>query len=374
GLLKKLTVDTLKLPLKNQADADTYLQKGYIPLPHSLRQGGKTFSWYHSPLLPAKNKSLSSLAEIPIRCADQLIAYDENYGLFDISHAAAWQLGQLLALQDQKFAISLFNWKRAKALESKQKDQMDNGQDPLALLAQSIDVELPETVSTWLEQLRLLKNVPFNYLVPDEQMLPKESIRFFWLDWFWVESLLDGAFSIGRVQESDATWDNDNNPLKDKDKVITGFLLRSEVVAGWPDLQIEGFNNVKDVKDQHDDADKLKLLRGDRLSTDVMICLFDGVINQVDISLKPEGLHFGFEPDYTLKLRDTKEGTEHDGWKTNGEYILNNRVVNLGVLIKKITEVLTSNNQDTKDFTSEDLALQLIQGAEKVSFKISNKL
>ena len=233
--------------------------------------------------------------------------------------------------------------------------------------------------------MRLLKNVPFNYLVPNEQMLPKESIRFFWLDWFWIESLLDGAFSIGRVQKSDVKSDLNNNPsIKFKTirllfnskniiaiivafvliiRPITGFLLRSEVVAGWPDLQIEGFNDKKN---------KLKLLRGDRLSTDVMICLFDGVINQVDISLKPEGLHFGFEPDYTLKLRDIQEGTEHDGWKTNGEYILNNRVVNLGLLIKKITEVLTSNNQDTKDFTSEDLALQLIQGAKKVSFKIKS--
>jgi hypothetical protein len=248
---------------------------------------------------------------------------------------------------------------------------------------------------TWLEQLRLLQNVPFNYLVPDDKMLPQESICFFWLDWLWIESLLDGAFSIGRVQESDVTWDNDNNPLKDKDKDITGFLLRSEVVAGWPDLQIEGFTNVNDhftnvndhftnvndhftnVNDQHNDTDKLKLLkllRGDRLSTDVMICLFDGVINQVDISLKPEGLHFGFEPDNSLKLRDPEKGTEHEDWKTNGEYILNNRVVNLGSLIKKIIEVLPSNGKSIteKDFTSEDLALQLIQGAKKVSFKIAS--
>jgi len=79
-LLQNLTVDTLKLsPPENQNKseqdkndeekkianhANQYLNKGYIPLPHSLRQGGKTFSWYHSPLLPAKNKSLSSLAEI----------------------------------------------------------------------------------------------------------------------------------------------------------------------------------------------------------------------------------------------------------------------------------------------------------------------
>jgi hypothetical protein len=40
-------------------------------------------------------------------------------------------------------------------------------------------------------------------------------------------------------------------------------------VAGWPDLQIDGFD---------DEKNKIGLLRGDRLSTDVMICLFDGKI------------------------------------------------------------------------------------------------
>jgi hypothetical protein len=60
-----------------------------------------------------------------------------------------------------------------------------------------------------------------------------------------------------------------------------------------------------------------------------MICLFDGEVKKVDISLKPEGLHFGFESDNTLKLRDSNTGTEHDEWKTQGKYILSNRVVDL---------------------------------------------
>jgi hypothetical protein len=409
GLLEHLTV----LPSNNQDNVDQdkkvanqYLKKGYIPLPHSLRQGGKTVSWYHSPLLPAKNISSINLADIPIRCADQLIAYDEQYGLFDVSYAAAWQLGQLLALQDQKFAINLFNWKRAKVLASKQEKQMSNGQSHLVLIAQSIDTQF-DTILTWLEQLRLLKNVPFNYLVPDEQMIPlliddnqkilRGAIRFFWLDWFWIESLLDGAFSIGRVQESDATWDNDNNPLKDKDKVITGFLLRSEVVAGWPDLQIEGFTNVND---QHNDTDKLKLLkllRGDRLSTDVMICLFDGVINQVDISLKPEGLHFGFDVDEKdkeqlfLTLRDengnlpasnasAEEKKKYQIDLNDNLWNEGDRVINIKNLSDEIDNRFNRSNEEKKKnpftseepFTSEDLALQLIQGAKKVSFKIKS--
>ena len=369
-LLQNLAVSPSKNHDKVDQDkkvADQYLNKGYIPLPHSLRQGGKTFSWYHSPLIPAQNTSPPDLANISVRCPDQLIAYDEQYGLFDVSYAAAWQLGQLLALQDQKFAISLFNWKRRNIQKKIQDDQIASYPHFFSNEDKNINDDLDFTkdqdIKSWFEKLGLLYNVPFNYLIPDEKILPQESIRFFYLDWFWVESLLDGAFSIGRVQQKDIKHDKENSISRDNLKNITGFLLRSQVVSGWPDLQIEGFN---------DEKNKLKLLRSDRLSTDVMICLFDGVINQVDISLKPEGLHFGFEPDYTLKLRDIQEGTEHDGWKTNGEYILNNRVVNLGLLIKKITEVLTSNNQDTKDFTSEDLALQLIQGAKKVSFKIKS--
>jgi len=241
--------------------------------------------------------------------------------------------------------------------------------------------------------LGLLYNVPFNYLVPNEKILPKESIYFFYLDWFWVESLLDGAFSIGRVQKKDVEHDqnNKNKQLQVKTaKTITGFLLRSEVVAGWPDLQIEGFINVKDVKDQHDDADKLKLLRGDRLSTDVMICLFDGVINQVDISLKPEGLHFGFDVDVDenknnelfLELRD-QDGKLPTSEEEKEKYRIDlkndlwnsrDRVIKIKNLSDEIDKLFNPSDKDkeTNSFTSEDFALQLIQGAKKVSFKIAS--
>jgi hypothetical protein len=62
---------------------------------------------------------------------------------------------------------------------------------------------LPDAVSAWFESLRKLEGVPFDYLVPDERMLPLESIRFFRVDNKWVGCLLDGAFSIGRVAGSD---------------------------------------------------------------------------------------------------------------------------------------------------------------------------
>jgi hypothetical protein len=375
GLLKNLKKDTLKLPTRSNPEADQYLTKGYIPLPHYLRQGGKTFSWYHSPLVPGENPTNLALSQLSVRTADQLIAYNPNTGLFDISYAAAWQLGQLLALQDKKFATSLFNWKRSNAQNQAQNNQQalyphlfpeqDNN---------SADHDFPDDIRIWFEQLGRLSGIPFNYLVPDEKMLPLESIRFFWLDWFWVESLFDGAFSIGRVQDSDVQKDNNNNPLKGEAKQITGFLMRSEVVSGWPYLQIDGSESSITGEQPMLENQKLKILRRDRLSKDVLICLFDGEIRTVDISLKPEGLHFGFNNDTDniwreLRQLDGKEMSDWQvkpiPWKDESK-----KVVEINNLANEIKEKLKQKDQieESNPFTSAQFALQMIQGAEKVRF------
>jgi len=52
-------------------------------------------------------------------------------------------------------------------------------------------------IEDWLARLLLLYGVPFNYLVPDLHMLPAESLRFFKVDFNWVEALVDGAYSLG---------------------------------------------------------------------------------------------------------------------------------------------------------------------------------
>jgi hypothetical protein len=362
----------LILPQNVNKEADKYLAKGYVPLPHYLRQGGKTYSWYHSPLLPGKNPTDLKLSQLSIRCADQLIAYDPTNGLFDISYAAAWQLGQLLALQDKKFAVSLFNWKRTNAQKLAKDNQQALYPHLFANKNENSDQnsEFPEDVKTWLERLGLLYNIPFNYLVPDEKMLPIESIRFFWLDWFWVESLLDGAFSIGRVQESEIK----SNPITvtGEAKIITGFILRSEVVSGWIDLQVDGSNSL--IEKENPMEEKLKVLRCDRLSEDVLICLFDGEINTVDISLKPEGLHFGFNNDENDNLwRELRQldGTEKNDWKVDiTKRDNNNNVVNISDLAKQIKGKLKDNKErkDNDNFTSAQFSLQMVQGAEKIRF------
>src|SRR5258708_39023016 len=66
---------------------------------------------------------------------------------------------------------------------------------------------IPEDTKTWLGRLTLLYGVPFQYLVPDEKMLPAESIRFFYLNPEWLECLLQGACSVGRTNHTDELAD-----------------------------------------------------------------------------------------------------------------------------------------------------------------------
>ena len=62
---------------------------------------------------------------------------------------------------------------------------------------------VPSELSRFLARLRLLEGVPFAYLAPDADLLPKESIRFFYLDRAWTDALVQGALSVGTVNSGD---------------------------------------------------------------------------------------------------------------------------------------------------------------------------
>src|SRR5262249_40510369 len=125
---------------------------------------------------------------------------------------------------------------------------------------QETDLAVPENVRKWLGRLMLLYRVPFNYLVPDERMLPTDSIRFFYLDPRWLKCLLEGACSVGRTSAPGevvgrAQRDNFlNSPIQEARRFrteeshpagnwthLTGFLLRSPVVEGWQGLEMRAW-------------------------------------------------------------------------------------------------------------------------------------
>ncbi|HEX3424505.1 MAG TPA: hypothetical protein VHT30_00125 [Acidimicrobiales bacterium] len=106
------TPATLQIPEGNIPNANPVsvaaLQMGYTAFNHHTRHGADTVSWYRGPLLPYENPVD---IDPPLSSADSLVRYDPGLGMFDVSLACAWQLGQLLALADKEFATGLYNWK-----------------------------------------------------------------------------------------------------------------------------------------------------------------------------------------------------------------------------------------------------------------------
>lgn len=368
NLLLSLKCGLMRLPpLKpDNPDAEAYLKMGCVPLRHTFRGGEAGISWYHGPLLPGENQTEPELLPAGVaRCADELVRFDPSLGLFDVSYAAAWELGRLMALQNKTFSTDLFIWKRmvAENIHGATQAKTMNLMTNRAFGAEGTSLELPSTVSTWFKAAANLVGIPLAYLVPDERLLPPESIRFFFLDWLWLKYLLNGAFSIGRVFKDELQGAGDllDSFLKEKPpkapvrRIISGFLLRSEVVAGWPGLLVDGSY----VDQKGTQVGPNAPLRMDRLTTNILICLFEGELQAVDIHLKPETLHFGVSkpdsehPDHKwYKVLRKKDGSEAFVAVTfkSGENVID--IDNLVML--------------SSSLTSAEFAYQMIEGVEKV--------
>ena len=81
-------------------------------------------------------------------------------------------------------------------------------------------------------------------------------------------------------------------------KIYSGFLLRSPVVSGWPNLGVEAYSQSVPAKDGYvpDGISPTKRLRFDRVGQDLLLCLFDGEIKTIDIHEHPDTIHFGVDP------------------------------------------------------------------------------
>ncbi|GAA4705760.1 hypothetical protein [Phytohabitans rumicis] len=165
----------------------------------------------------------------------------------------------------------------------------------------------PPAVLDWLARLRLLDGVPFAYLVSDAGLLPLESIRFAFLDRNWVDAAVDGALAAGAGTIRERThlrarhgtirtavdaaerevWAARTGQAWEPAaaEVVTGFLLRSRAVAGWPGLHVRAARAGQQVRP----------LRIERLAPAVLLVLFDGLPDEVVIEEPRQGLQLGFE-------------------------------------------------------------------------------
>lgn len=176
---------------------------------------------------------------------------------------------------------------------------------------------VPLDLRQWIARLRLLEGVPFAYLVPDSVLLPPESIRFFYVDRNWTDALIQGALSVGTVNSADrAQLEKLHQPIRNEideeerlvrlpggEKVqqgpagtISGFLLRSRAVSGWPGMHVRAYR--KEVGKDNEvilesNPDRIKVLRLERLAPAVLLVLFDGVPAVVHLEEPRQGIQFG---------------------------------------------------------------------------------
>lgn len=296
----------------NQAAMDR-LTQGYVALSYQLRDGSSMPGWYRGPLI-AGTDSGQLPATLPVLCADALLTYDPSTCFFDVTYAAAWELGRLMMLSSPAVANALYLYKlalqqaAATAAYLATNSHLRSSLRGLTATAPS----LPDNVSQWFEALTVLQNIPFEYLIADDAMIPLESIHFFTLDSNWLNALFDGALSIGRITEADQVADGNLPAPANSAGPVTGFLLRSAVVAGWPNLSITGYNAIPTGEGDFSSI-TIPTLTQNLLSSNTLLCLFNGVLQAVDIQPVPEVLHSGLDGTsgaYVKNIRDPQTGDE----------------------------------------------------------------
>ncbi len=105
ALLLRLPVTNAPQPAGSPAAwAQQALQQGYAALEYDTRVGDQTFAWYHGPFVPAPIAPLTTAQ--PFVSSAAATVYDATSGTFDLSYAAAFELGRLLALSGHTFATS----------------------------------------------------------------------------------------------------------------------------------------------------------------------------------------------------------------------------------------------------------------------------
>lgn len=356
--------------LSATSPAKPYLEQGYVPLAHRMRRGDRSVSFYRGPLVPGPSADSVSL---PVRCADELLRYDPATGLLDTSYAAAWELGRLSTLANARVALDLFNWKKKGSQRSLAVRQLSPARRLPLHRRRSGEVAssgMPQTVQRWFDDLRLLVGLPFSYLVPDECVLPVEGLRFFHVDPAWVDCLCDGALSVGRVTEADLQSDHALHATRafgQSAPVVSGFVMRSSVVAGWPDLLVEAYRSPRGDLLLPGPDEVITPLRFDRLADDVLIGLFAGEVNTLDIFHAPEAMHFGLDeptdgvPRFTRSLRDPSGGSvEHP---IDPVPISAAGAVDVVRLKEEMERILKDSN-----FTAAQVALQMIEGVPRIRF------
>ena len=426
------------------------LKAGYTALNFNLQTGENSFSWYRGPFIPTKLERINKQKNF-YTSSNAALIFDEQNGIFDNSYASAWTLGKLLALSNGSFSQKLFDTKKKIHLsmgklvdiikenpqylenlddlklyvyenptqkflkyistgveiktqvdeENKDKKEDENklsaheileelykSEKLLEYLEDSEFIKSQKEIIEWFARKKLLYDVPLNYILPNPDYLPSESIRFFYLDDNWIDALISGAFSIGiSIKEDieifqklkeyikpeilekalalrDELLGQEINELR-KDGV-SGILLNSSIVSGWKGLEVDGFMGDK----------KLEIVRMDYLSDNILLCIFDDIPTKVHITEPQQSLCFGMTR-VTQKEKEFKRvqlrhmDLDNLGKAIKGGFypisdgiIDENSVVDMEKLQKELAEKF-----EKEDLSSSEFALQMVKAPQRVVFE-----
>ncbi len=336
-------LDAASLGMPEPAEASPELRKifqcGYAPVTYQPAGSTAFAAWYRGPLSPLPSRQVGEGVEL-FHSADSALVVDEALGMADVSYACAWQLGRLLALasplltdgQRSFLDRSADAFQVLQGLEQFLVDHRDElpASSPPADDAAAGDplparLVLADDLVAWLGRLLMLYPLPFHYLAADERLIPEESLRFFHLDKLWLEALLDGvlcanlhcaaelehtgAYRVTLRRQASELVVQYRRRLKGLPPTtasggsfwqtpVTGFLLRSALVSGWPGMEVEVYD-----AEEESDRSKMEILRLDHLGSGLLLCLVSGQLHHVKLKEPREGIRFGIDDDQAIVLR-----------------------------------------------------------------------
>ena len=137
--------------------------QGFAGLNHQMRTGDQTVSWYRGPLQPFMTVDT---AWPTFASSDAALRYDPKSGMFDVSYAAAWQLGRLLALQSRQVATALHNYDSTTADRARRRAALAALRDSSGALAGATVDELERSLQPrllrWMAASDIATRLPEN--------------------------------------------------------------------------------------------------------------------------------------------------------------------------------------------------------------------
>ena len=191
------------------------VETGHVGLPHRTRRGDAVRAWYRGPLVPHPTKDPASGRLALAHAADQLriVVPDSRE---DLSLAAAFEIGRLLALSRPGIVGSMMRWRRSGYLTARRRSIYEINADLLDDLFGALNPILDNPLPHVLIGREFVKRV---VVAPGDLLGPPRAL-----------------FDPGRPLEFD-------EPALDL--IATGFAIDTGILSGTPTEMLDSLRNVQ---------------------------------------------------------------------------------------------------------------------------------